>query len=159
MDPNDWTPYENRTQFETAEFLYTRNQMSAGDINDLLKLIAAMLAIHNDKPPFWSERHLYDTIDATHLGDVKWECFRLKYDDVLPQADDVVPPWMTSEYDVWYRNPHMLVKNMLSNPDFKDGFDYAPFQEYDSAKNHRFQDFMSGDWSWRQAVSQGPPPL
>lgn len=156
MGPNDWTPYENRTQFETAEFLYTQNQMSAGDINDLLKLWEASLAVHNDKPPFLSERHLYDTIDATRLGDVKWEAFRLSYDEILPQAaqadDDGVPPWMTSKYEVWFRNPHALVKNMLSNPDFKDGFDYAPFQEYDSDRNHRFQDFMSGNWSWRQAV-------
>ncbi|KIK34573.1 hypothetical protein CY34DRAFT_17621 [Suillus luteus UH-Slu-Lm8-n1] len=36
--PDDWTPYQNHVEFETAEFLYTRNQMSAGDINILLDL-------------------------------------------------------------------------------------------------------------------------
>jgi hypothetical protein len=103
--------------------------MSAGDINGLLKLWGSTLAIHNDKPPFSSERHLYDTIDATHLGDVKWESFNLSYNDVSPQAarPDDVPSWKSSKYEVWFRNPHALVKNMLANPDFKDGFDYSPF--------------------------------
>jgi Plavaka transposase len=156
--PNDWAPYENQTQFETAEFLYTQNQMSAGDINDLLKLWGSTLANHNDKPPFLSERHLYDTIDATQLGDVKWESFSLRYNDISPHVTersepDNVPSWKSSQYEVWYRDPHALVKNMLANPDFKDDFDYAPFQEYASDGNHRFHDLMSGDWSWRQAVS------
>src|SRR6267154_5428604 len=49
--PDDWTPYRNHVEFETAEFLYTRNQMSAGDINTLLDLWAATLLKSGDKPP------------------------------------------------------------------------------------------------------------
>jgi hypothetical protein len=36
---------------------------------------------------------------------------------------------------------------MLSNPDFKDGFDYVPLQEYDMDGNHHYQHFMSGNWA------------
>ncbi|KAF8488275.1 hypothetical protein F5888DRAFT_1796370 [Russula emetica] len=132
-DPEDWTPYESRLQFETAEFLFTRNQMSAGHIDTASQPLGC----------------LYDTIDSTPLGDVPWEAFNLKYGDTLPENE--VPAWMTSEYVVWFRDPHFVIRNVLSNPDFEGEFDYAPYQEYDVSENHRFQDFMSGNWAWKQA--------
>jgi hypothetical protein len=36
--PGDWTPYKSRLEFEIADFLFRRNQMSAGDINLLFGL-------------------------------------------------------------------------------------------------------------------------
>ena len=149
-NPNDWAPYESRLEFETAEFLFKRNQMSAGDIDVLLKLWAASLAKHKDSPPFESQADLYNTIDSTLLGDVNWESFSLRYNGELPEGD--IPSWMKAEHDVWFRDPQTLVKNLLANPDFDGEFDYSPVQEYDTAGNHRFQDFMSGDWAWKQAV-------
>ena len=60
---------------------------------------------------------------------------------------------MKAEYDVWFQNPRVLVHNILSNPDFESGFDYAPFQERTVNGVHRFCDFMSANWPWNQAVS------
>ena len=60
---------------------------------------------------------------------------------------------MDTEYEAWFRDPQKLIASMLSNPDFKDEFDSAPFHEYNGDGNHRFQNFMSGDWAWKQAVS------
>ncbi|KAH9008887.1 hypothetical protein EDB84DRAFT_1280891, partial [Lactarius hengduanensis] len=37
------------------------------------------------------------------------------------------------------------------NPDFDCEFDYIPFCEFDAKKRRRWQDFMSGDWAWREA--------
>ncbi|KAF8488764.1 hypothetical protein F5888DRAFT_1796301 [Russula emetica] len=123
--------------------------MSAGHIDTLLNLWAASLLGHGDEPPFSNHTKLYDTIDSTPLGDVPWEAFNLKYGDTLPENE--VPAWMTSEYVVWFRDPHFVIRNVLSNPDFEGEFDYAPYQEYDVSGNHRFQDFMSGNWAWKQA--------
>jgi hypothetical protein len=142
-------PYNSRLQFEVADFLFRRNQMSAGDINHLLDLWAACLATTNIESPFSKATHLYNTIDLTPLGDVSWESFALQYNGHQPVEN--APPWMQAEYDVWFRDPRSLVHNLLSNPDFKSGFDYAPYQEY-AAGVHRFQDFMSGNWAWNQAV-------
>jgi Plavaka transposase len=125
--------------------------MSAGDINFMLNLWTASLAIHNDKPPFSNATDLYKTIDSTPLGDVAWQSFSLQYDGMQPVEG--VPSWMQAEYDVWFRDPHVLVHNLLSNPDFKSDFDYTPFQETTTDGVHRFQDFMSGNWAWHQAVS------
>jgi hypothetical protein len=125
--------------------------MSAGDINFILDLWAASLAVHNDEAPFSNAKDLYNTIDATPLGNVPWQSFTLQYNETLPTCD--VPSWMNAEYDVWFRDPREIVKNMLSNPDFNSDFDYAPFQEYTADGIHRFKDFMSGNWAWQQAVS------
>jgi hypothetical protein len=124
--------------------------MSAGDIDFLLSLWAASLAPHNDKPPFSKATHMYETIDETPLGEAPWQSFTLHFNGAQPVDD--VPSWMKAGYDVWFRDPRVLVHNLLSNPDFKGEIDLAPFQEYSSDGAHRFQDFMSGLWAWRQAV-------
>ncbi|KAG2037356.1 hypothetical protein BDR03DRAFT_864200, partial [Suillus americanus] len=147
--PTDWTPYENRVAFETAEFLYTRNQMSAGQIDTLLDLWAATLIKHDDSPPFTGHRDLYETIDSTPLGDVPWQTFLMSYSRTSPAEN--VPPWMTAEYDVWFRDPRLLVHNMLSNPDFAAEIEYVPYRDYTDDNKRCYKNFLSGDWAWKQA--------
>jgi len=53
--------------------------MSAGDINFMLSLWAASLAIHDDEPPFSTATTMYNTIDAIPPGNVAWEFFSLQY--------------------------------------------------------------------------------
>ncbi|KAG2133730.1 hypothetical protein DEU56DRAFT_757071 [Suillus clintonianus] len=149
--PDDWTPYRNRLEFECADFMYTENQMSAGDINKILYLWGITLAVHCDNPPFADYKDLYNTIDATPLGDVAWESFSLKYNGDKPAGE--CPLWMEQSHEVWFRDPHTVIKNMLANPDFKGGIDYTPYREFqEKDEQRRYKDFMSGDWAWQQAV-------
>ncbi|KAF7967364.1 hypothetical protein HWV62_34649 [Athelia sp. TMB] len=147
---SDWTPFESRLQFDTADFIFTRNQMSARHIDTLLALWAASLAPYDDTPPFDSHKELYSIIDSCSLAHVPWESFTLKYKDTSPNPAES-PSWMRQDFEVWFRDPRELIKNLLSNPDFDGEFDYAPYHEYDEDNNHRFQNFMSGDWAWHQA--------
>jgi hypothetical protein len=149
--PDDWTPYNNRHEFELAEFLYHQNQMSGGHINTLLDIWTSIAARSGAEPPFRNHNDLYSKIDSTPLGDTPWESFCIRYGEAVP--DDKRVPWMDAGHEAWFRNPQQLVSNILSNPDFKLEFDCAPFHEYDGDGNHRFHDFMSGDWAWKQAVS------
>jgi len=151
MSSNDWTPYNNRIEFEFADFIFRRNQMSATGIDTLLDLWAASLLKHQDSPPFADHGDLYQTIDATPLGDVPWEHFTTAYNGERPNGE--VPPWMDTEYEVWWRNPHTVICNMLENPDFDGEIDYAPMREFESNGERRFENFFSGDWVWEQAVS------
>ena len=124
---DDWTPYRDRIEFETAQFLYCRTQMSAPNINTLLDLWASTLLKHNEPPPFANHTDLYNTIDSTPLGNVPWQSFSLRYAsdaDEVPEA--TIPQWMTSEYDVWFRDPHTIIKNMIDNPDYNHHADVAP---------------------------------
>ena len=43
-DPRDWSPFRNRVEFETAEFLYKRCQMSGSNIDTLMELWAALMS-------------------------------------------------------------------------------------------------------------------
>ena len=80
-----------------------------------------------------------------------WENFSVRYNGIRPEGD--VPSWMDTGYKVWYHNPCTLIHDILSNLDFDGEFDYAPLQEHDMHGNHQFENFMSGNWAWKQAVS------
>jgi hypothetical protein len=149
-DPDDWTPYDSRLAFETAEFVYKRCKMSAGNFDILSQLWAASLAAYDGSPPFTSYSELCKTIDATPIGGVPWRSITLSYNGMKP---DNAPPWMQAEHTVWYRDPRMLFKIMLENPEFAEYFDYAPSRRYDAKGDRVYEHFMSSDWAWKQAVS------
>jgi Plavaka transposase len=128
--------------------------MSAGNIDTLLNLWASTLFKYDDHPPFHDHKDLYDTIDATPLGDVPWESFSMSYNGERPDDPEDVPAWMNDEFQVWYRDPRTVVRNMLSNPDFDGEIDYAPFRQFGDEDERQYQDFMSGDWAWRHAVGR-----
>jgi hypothetical protein len=125
--------------------------MSASNINTLLDLWAATLVKYDDTPPFSSSSDLYSTIDSIHLGDIPWQSFSMKYSEDPDHAP--VPQWMTAEYEVWFRDPHLVIKDMIGNPDYIGGFDMAPIQVFDGNGDRKYENFMSGDWAWEEAVS------
>ena len=153
---DDWVPFKDWVQFEVTDFLFCRNQMSARDINFITGLWAASLAAHNDYPPFKNAKDMYDTMDATPLGNVPWQSFTMNYNGTPPETfgpDGESPPQTTVDYDIWFRSPHLLIHKMIANPKYKGQFDYTPYQEYSMDDQHCFENFMSGDWAWKEAVS------
>ena len=60
---------------------------------------------------------------------------------------------MKAEHTVWFRDPRLLFKMMLENPDFQNSFNYAPFWQYNMHDQHHYKNFMSGNWAWKQAIS------
>jgi hypothetical protein len=142
----DWTPFVDRQQFETADFLFKRAKMSAGNIDHLLQLWAA-----TGEAPFTNHADLYDTIDAIPIGGVPWQNFEVTYNSQQPETD--VPPWMQQTFEVYFRDPRLLFLNMLANPAFAEDFDYTPMQIFNDKASRRYEHFMSGDWAWKQAVS------
>ncbi|KAL7278946.1 hypothetical protein ACG7TL_006778 [Trametes sanguinea] len=149
-DASDWTPYADRVAFELADLLYRREQMPASNVKSLLQLWAAGLVEHGGRPPFASVADMYNAIDCTPLGDAKWQSFELQYSGDLPDSS-AIPPWTNASYSVFYRDPLAILHNMLGNPDFKDNIDYAPYREVDHNGARRLENFMSGEWAWRQA--------
>ncbi|KAG1737260.1 hypothetical protein EDB19DRAFT_1895859 [Suillus lakei] len=104
-------------------FLYKNRRLLSVNTANSAQLLSESLT-HGDTPPFTNHTDMYDTINSTPLGDVPWQSFSSQYNGILPDDPDDIPSWMKSEYDICV----------------SDGV-------------HQFQDFMSGDWCWKQAIS------
>ncbi|KAG1870863.1 hypothetical protein F4604DRAFT_1583573 [Suillus subluteus] len=156
--PDDWTPYRSQVEFELADYLFTKNQTPAHSIDQLLDIWAASLMQAGSRSSLFSDhRHVYKTINDTPLGDVKWQSFTVKYTGEIPEEG--AAPWMGDTHEVWFRDPCEVVRNMLSNPDFAVEIDLRPYREFVTENNERqWQDFMSGDWAYKQAdmISEDP---
>ncbi|KAH9038559.1 hypothetical protein EDB85DRAFT_1860463 [Lactarius pseudohatsudake] len=144
----DWTPFDSEAQFMLADLLFRRAEMSASNIDTLVDIWAQSTAEVNQPPPFESHEHMYATIDASTLGDVPWKCFIAGFSG---NVDNSSPEWMRTSYDVWYRDPDVVVSNMLSNPDFAGQFDLRPYIDLDSGGKRRWSNVMSGNIAWRHS--------
>ena len=144
--PN-WFPFTSQAQFETADFLFKKVEMSQADINTLMRLWAT--ASPDGRAPFLNHREMLSVIDAIDLADIPWQSFSARYSGITPPANP--PDWMLKDYTVYFRDPLSVVRSMISNPDFKGQFDYAPYREFEDGMR-RWTDVMSGNWAWRQAV-------
>lgn len=90
-------------------------------------------------------------IDAIKLGSVPWQSYTIKYNGLRPD-NGPTPEWMTTEYQLWYRDPRKVIHNIFANPDLVNDIDYVPYRDFEDGKR-RYCDFMSGNWAWRQSVS------
>jgi hypothetical protein len=139
-----------------GEFLYKKVEMSAGDIDELMDIWATSKAVDDSDSddsdeisPFLSHEHMYATIDAIKHGDAPWKSFTISYAGHLGPHP---PNWQLQDYQVWYRDPDVVATNMLDNPDFDGEIDYAPYVELDKSGQRRWNEPMSGNFSWRHAV-------
>ncbi|KAF8833396.1 hypothetical protein BDN67DRAFT_1017603 [Paxillus ammoniavirescens] len=115
--------------------------MPVAQIYTLLSIWAASLLQHGGQPLFTNHQDLYNTIDSTPLGNIKWESFSIKYTGKQPITN--TPPWMNDTYEVWFRDPHELVCSVLGNPNFANNMDTQPYREFEMATDqHRFINFM-----------------
>ncbi|KAI5982457.1 hypothetical protein EDD15DRAFT_2391272 [Pisolithus albus] len=147
-DKNDWYPFTSCVEFETAEFLFTDNQMPQAQVDRLLQLWTASLLPFNGRPPYTDHTDLHKVIDAIPHGDAVWTSFQVQYAGDVPE---LAPRWMTKGYDVWFHNANAVVKNLLSNTDFHEHFDYIPYREFEPTGQRRWENFMSGNWAWHHA--------
>ncbi len=151
QDDSDWAPFKSCLAFETADFFYRVDKASATRIDKILELWAESLAVYGNEPPFGNHEELYSTIDAIGVGGAPWQSHTFSYEGQKPPSN--APKWMTGEYTIFYRDPRRLFIDMLGNPDFAKNFDYAPLRQYNGEGIHQYENFMSGDWAWKQAVS------
>ena len=122
--------------------------MPGTGIDTLMDIWAAINSDGTD-PPFANHEDLYTTIDSTAMGRIPWQSFSATYNGILP---DNPPPWMVAKYDVWFRNPQEIIRDMIANPDFRDEVDYSAKRVFNAKGQREWKDFMSGNWAWKQSV-------
>jgi hypothetical protein len=145
----DWSPFNSEIQFELADLLYRRAELSTTNVEDLLELWARSLSVSGTPAPFRSCREMHTFIDSSMLGDSPWQCLVSSPDGV----DEHAPGWKRMSYEVWYRNPDAVVSAMLDNPDFDGRFDLRPYIDLGADGRRRWSNVMSGNIAWRHCVS------
>ncbi|KAF8798346.1 hypothetical protein BYT27DRAFT_7123186 [Phlegmacium glaucopus] len=146
--PISWDPFDDELQFRLGDFLYRKVEMSGGNIDELMDIWVSKKTESEDFSPFDSHEHMYATIDAITHGDAPWKSFTTSYAGEIGLNP---PSWQLHDYQVWFRDPSMVMKNMLDNPDFDQQIDYAPYVELDTSGQRCWSEFMSGNYSWRHS--------
>lgn len=148
-DDFSWVPFHSNDEFELADLLFRRAEMSKSNINDLLHVLKTRATREGGTVPFKNCDNLHSAIDSITEGEVPWNSFSVQYNGPRPEMN--VPQWMDEKYQVYYRNPHEVVKSMLMNKAFDGNFDYTPYRQYENGQRV-WRDFMSGNFGWKQAV-------
>ena len=86
---DDYYPYQSRADFGLADFLFRKDQMSGKKASELMDIWAADQQNRGEDLdcPFSSAKDLYDTIDATEVGDVPWQAFSVQFNGEIPPDD------------------------------------------------------------------------
>ncbi|KAF9487603.1 hypothetical protein BDN71DRAFT_1404501, partial [Pleurotus eryngii] len=163
---DNWTPFIDRQQFTIADLLFRKVEMSASNLDELFMILSHPgnmaeqdLSDNDDtepptvrRSPFKDHDDMYSAIDSSLLGDAPWHCYQIDSDDL----DDPCQ-WKQKTYNVWYRDPDVVLQNMLdnlcgntNNPDFNGEFDYSPYIEVDEQElgQRRWGDVMSANFAW-----------
>ncbi|KAF8220320.1 hypothetical protein L208DRAFT_1334445 [Tricholoma matsutake] len=122
----DYYPYQSCADFELADFLFHKDQMSAKKASKLMDIWAAYQQSQGEDldPPFSSAENLYNMIDATEVGDIPWQVFSVQFNGEIPPNDTLT--WMTASYEVWFCDPIQVMESQLGNRDFGSKIDIAP---------------------------------
>ena len=149
----DWAPFKNEIQFQLADLIYHRAELSAANVNLLLQLWAQSTSQFDTPAPFDNRDAMHAFLDSSVLGDVPWQCL----ETIVPEGlDEGAPSWRRTPHEIWYCNPDTVVSAMLSNPDFQGQFDLRPYIDINANGTRQWSNVMSGNVAWRRSVSQFP---
>jgi hypothetical protein len=152
-----WHPFEGRAHFELANFIFRRDEMPGGRIDELMDILAAI--DQQGTPPFADHKELYSLIDAISPEEM-WECISIQHADLEAGADSLVdggdpsmPTWKQGTFNMWLRDPKALIQKQISSPALKDFINYSPCQVFGDSHQRVWTDFMTGNCAWEQCVS------
>ena len=121
-----WVPFCSHDEFELADLLFQHAEMLKTNINKLLHIIKSHATEEGSTTLVENCDNLYNAIDSIMEGEVPWNSFSVQYNGPQPEAN--IPQWMDEKYEVFYWNPHKVVKSMLRNKTFDSNFNYTPNQ-------------------------------
>ena len=145
----DWMPFKDEVQFEVADLLYRRAELSSRNLDSLLQLWSQSMG-GIGFAPFEDRGSMHAAIDSSTLGDVPWHCLTTGFSGGV---DEGAPNWMHATYEVWYRDPDAVVSAMLANLSFNGQFDLRAYIALNSKGERCWDNVMSGNIAWRHSVS------
>jgi hypothetical protein len=103
----------------------------------------------NLKFPWLSMEKMYETIDQIQAGPALFCSHHFQYNGPMPPT---LPKWMLETYELYARDPRLVLQQQLAMPEFTDKFNPIPYHRFKSTRDRVFSNLMSGDWAWDQAV-------
>ncbi|KAF8914518.1 hypothetical protein CPB85DRAFT_1503406 [Mucidula mucida] len=149
-----WAPFADQVAFCMANLLFKQMEASKADIDEIMECWSLSLMGTDRTGPFSDHDHLFNSIDAIPFGSAPWKCFQTADDPTLPPT---APSWMKERYQIWYRDPDVVIANMLSKPDFAGEFDTRPYVHLGADGKRRWSEFMSGNYLWNHAGAMYVP--
>ena len=140
-----FAPFASEIDFELGDFLFRELEISNTKLDKLLHLLAAKY--QDQDPPFADHAHLHTLIDSIPQGDIPWQAFTVQY---AGETDG--PLWKSTSYEVFFRDPLLVMEQQIGNPDYAAEMDFAPKQVFDNNNKRLYTDLMSGNWAWTRAV-------
>ena len=140
-----FTPFASEIDFELGDFFFRELEIPNQKLDKLLHLLAAKYP--DQDPPFADHAHLHSLIDSIPQGDIPWQAFTVQY---AGEADG--PLWKSTSYEVFFRDPLLLMEQQIGNPDYATEMDFAPKRVFDGNNKRLYTDLMSGNWAWTRAV-------
>ncbi|KAJ7769423.1 hypothetical protein B0H16DRAFT_1411344 [Mycena metata] len=138
-----FAPFTGNDEWELARWLSKNvSQTATEEYLQLPSTKKSKLSFHNN-------RAFLKKVDTLPTGP-DWTCDivtvvgnRLNDDDVL----------MTEELELWMRDPVECIKDLMSNPAFKDHMAYAPERVYTTADGDEetriFDEMWTAEWWWK----------
>jgi Plavaka transposase len=126
---NLYHPFEGHLAFKFADFHFSEQQSSEGDINCILELWAAQVAKHlaNDDVPWKSTGDMYMTIDQVQQGSSPWKMTPFRYQGPLP---DNPLKWMAQSFKLITHDICSVLHMQITCTDFNGHWNYVPFMEF-----------------------------
>ncbi|KAH9910697.1 uncharacterized protein BXZ73DRAFT_57860 [Epithele typhae] len=160
LRPNDidWHPFPDRPSFEFAQWSFDSSPQSRAGLRQLWKILQAKFTadgLENYSPFYRSKSDIEDAIDDIPFGDAAWTTIAIRYRG--PVGPDS-PSWKRQVYLVHTRDALTVAECIAANAEFKDMFDYVPYEEYTAPDCRRVCNLMSGQWAFRMAthISEDP---
>ncbi|KDQ53825.1 hypothetical protein JAAARDRAFT_115144, partial [Jaapia argillacea MUCL 33604] len=145
-----WHPFEDRIEFDFANYHFVTAQSSAAEINTALDIWAATVLKYHGIVPWKNASHLYANIDEIQHGSAPWKVHTVRYQGPLPAGTP--PKWMTQTYELCTRNTRLVLQNQLATSAFKGQQNTRPYRQFNKAGKQVYSNLMSADFAWNQAV-------
>ena len=112
--------------------------------------LTVRLQIKSVSPSFHNTRALLRKIDSLPTGP-KWERVEISIKGEGVGGDGAM---VTETVELWRRNPLDCIKELLSNPAFKDKISYKPRKTFmdESRTEQVYGEMWEGDWWWTMQV-------
>jgi hypothetical protein len=107
------------------------------------------------KPSYHNARALLQKIDSLPHSP-KWDCEIFEVDSGY--CDDEGNP-IKEEVELWKRNVVDVIGELLGNPAFRDGMQFAPMKVFSDEEGdcQEYDEMCTGEWWWEVQVSVNSP--